>query len=245
MTAMRIISLYLLTLPLSAQFSEQEVRSRLDLIHSGKGADVRNEMPALMRQYPNDAGVKYLDAYLTSNGDQAVKKYQAIVDLFPKNEWADDALYKVYQYYYAVGLYKTADAKMNQLNERYPGSIYARRPVNVKEKTAIAVPPPPAPEETPRKETVTAEEEAVTATSSAVSPFVVQVGVYSQEQSAQQQARQLTSTVGRVAIVFAKMSAGKTVYAVAFGGFRSDTEARAFGAELKSKFNLDWFLVKR
>jgi len=75
--------------------------------------------------------------------------------------------------------------------------------------------------------------------------LVVQIGVYSQEAKAQEQSAMLSSTVGRQTIVFAKQSGGKTVYAVGFEGFSDEQSAKAFGGELRSKFNLDWFLVKR
>lgn len=245
MKKLLIISFVLFSVPLIAQLTEQDIRARLDIIHAGKADDVRAELPSLMQQYPDDAGVKYLDAYLTENGDQAVKKYQIIVDQFPKSDWADDALHKVYQYYYAVGLYRTADAKQKQLNEEYPTSIYAKREVTTNEPTPIPLPPPAAvAEETTNEkkpETITPSP----APSSAGGAFAVQVGVYSQQQSAQQQANALTATVGKQATVFSKVSGGKTVYAVAFEGFDDETAARSFGAELKSKYQMDWFLVKR
>jgi tetratricopeptide (TPR) repeat protein len=233
------------SLPAVAQLSEKDVRARLDLIHSGRAEGVRNELPLLKSQYPNDVGVKYLDAYQTENGDQALKKYQLIVDQYPKNEWADDALYKVYQYYYAVGLYKTAEVKMNQLNQQYPTSIYAKREANPGERIPV---PEPTGTESPVRQPVTEEPSAPAAavtTPASGGPFAVQVGVYSKESAAQEQARQMTATVGRPAVVFPKQSGGKTVYAVAFDGFSSDQTARSFGAELKSKHNLEWFIVQR
>lgn len=220
---------------LAAQLNEQDVRQRLDLIHSGKISEVRAEVQTLLRQIPNDPGVRYLEAYVTESGDQAVKKYQTFVDTYPSNEWADEALYKVYQYYYAVGLYKTAEAKLNLLNERYPNSIYAKQSIK--------------PEATPVVKTDTTpvvEEKKETAVATPLSGnFVVQIGVFSQESKAQQQSVELSSTIGRQAIVFAKQSGGKTVYAVGFDGFTDEQSAKAYGAELQSKFKLDWFLVKR
>jgi len=233
-----------LAVPAVGQVSEQDIRSRLDLIHSGKAEQARTELPMLLRQYPNDAGIKYLDAYLTENGDQALRKYQSIVDQHPKNEWADDALYKVYQYYYAVGLYKTAEAKMNQLNEQYPASIYAKRETKPEER--IPVPAPVSTEPPAEKPALSDQQTAQTPPArTAEGPFTVQIGVFSQVSAAQQQARQVSSVVGRQAIVFAKQSGGKTVHAVAFDGFASDAAARTFGMELKSKYSLEWFVVKR
>ena len=62
------------------------------------------------------------------NGTEAMKDYQSIVDNFPKSEWADDALYAIYQYYYSLGLYKTADLKFQQLKKEYPASPYLTAP---------------------------------------------------------------------------------------------------------------------
>lgn len=224
---------------LAAQLNEQDVRLRLDLIHSGKIEQVRTEVASLLKQLPNDAGVRYLEAYTTENGDQAVKKYQSFVDSYPASEWADDALYKMYQYYFAVGLYKTADAKLNLLNEKYPNSIFAKKsaqePVQaVTQSTVQAVEAP-----------VVEEKKEVPAVSNASGSFIVQLGVYSQEAKAQEQANTVSTVVGKQAVVFAKQSNGRTVYAVAFEGFADEQSAKTFGGELKSKFNLDWFAVKR
>ena len=233
------------TTTLFAQLSEQDVRQRLDLIHSGKIEQVRAEVSLLLKQYPNDPGVKYLDAYITDDGAQAVKKYQALVEIFPKSDWADDALYKVYQYYYAIGLYKTADAKLTQLNEQYPNSLYVKSTSASSEKIS----PPQVSQETATSGEIKSEpkKEIIEPTPAVPSPgqFVVQVGVFSQEATARRQAQQFSSTVGKQAIVFAKESGGRTVYAVAFDGFYDEQSARTFGAELKTKFNIDWFMVKR
>ncbi len=224
--------------PVFAQLSAGDVRARLDLVHAGKIDHVRTEVAGMMKQSPNDPGVRFLDAYVTENGDQAVKKYQSFVDTYPDNEWADDALYKVYQYYYAVGLYRTADAKREQLNRQYPQSIFAQQ-------KEAATPSAPAPAEAAPATTKEPELRTPLPKAAADGPFAVQVGVYSQENKAREQADQLSGTTGRTAFVFEKQSGGKKVFAVAFGGFPDETAAKEFGAELRSKFNLDWFVVKR
>lgn len=226
-----------------AQLNEQDVRQRLDLIHSGKIEQVRTEISSLLKQIPNDPGVKYLEAYVSENGDQAVKKYQIFVDTYPQNEWADDALYKVHQYYYAVGLYKTADAKLTQLNEQYPNSIFAKREVKqpVKTESLAVVKTEPVPVTEIKKD----ETKEVGTPLVINGNFVVQIGVYSQETKAQQQAQEMTTIIGRQAVIFTKQSGGKTVYAVAFDGFVDDQSARTFGGELTTKFKLDWYVVKR
>jgi len=234
-----------------AQMTENDVRAKLELINSGKIDQVQSEIPSLQNQYPNDPGVAYLDAMVTTNGSEAAKKYQAIVDNYPNSVWADDALYKVYQYFYSIGLYKTAESKIAQLKEDYPSSIYVKQESVESGNAAqniqpVMVEPDTANGMTPADETLS----STPAVSTTVVPqpagaYAVQVGVYSQQTAATKQAAVFTQTVGRSATVFPKESGGKILYAVLFEGFTDEQSARAFGADLKSKFNMDWFLVKK
>jgi tetratricopeptide (TPR) repeat protein len=113
---------------------EPDIRHRLEMIEKGQVEIVRSELPALITNYQNNPGVMYLQAVLTTDGTEAAKLYQNIIDNFPKSEWADDALYKLYQYYYSIGLYKTAEQKLNQLKEEYPFSAYATEQSPAEEK---------------------------------------------------------------------------------------------------------------
>ena len=88
----------------SQQAGEPDILKRLELIEKGHADVVKAELPTLMTNFQNYPGVLYLQAVLTTDGDEAVKIYQSIVDNFPKSEWADDALFKLYQYYYSIGL---------------------------------------------------------------------------------------------------------------------------------------------
>ena len=240
---------------LLAQMPEAEVRKRLDFIYHGQAERVRIELPGLERQYAEDPGVRYLDAILTTDGAAAIKKFQVIVDQFPQNEWADDALYKVYQYYYSVGLYKTADQKFEQLKQQYPNSLYVAgsskeqkpavmsqepsvdttKPAPVKQKQEA----PPVVVEQPKQDAV-----QTPVPSPAAAKFAVQAGAFSTAKNAQKQA-DFFGTIGRQAIVSTKVSNGKTLYVVSVEGFTSEQEARSFIAELKSKHNIESIIVAR
>ena len=127
MAARHIMAAFLLVCaaaPAFSQLSEREVRTRLDAVYAGKADQVSRELPALLQQNPHDAGVLYIQAVLTTDGAAAAKRYQAIADSYPQSVWADDALYKVYQYDFSLGLYKKADEVMEQLRAKYPQSIY-------------------------------------------------------------------------------------------------------------------------
>jgi tetratricopeptide (TPR) repeat protein len=238
-----------------AQMPEAEVRKRLDFIYSGQAERVRIELPSLEKQYPNDAGVDYLGAILTTDGAAAVKKFQTIVDQFPQNEWADDALYKVYQYYYSVGLYKTADQKFEQLKQQYPTSLYVvgmvkeQKPIAVQQEPPVETKQPEAGErkQEARPDTikpVKKETPDLTISAPVVSKFAVQAGAFSSEKKAQKQV-DFFSTIDRKAIITTKVSGSKTLYVVSIEGFSSEQDARSFIGELKSKYNIESIIVAR
>jgi cell division septation protein DedD len=238
-----------------AQMSEPEVRRRLDFIYNGQAERVRIELPSLQKQYPNDPGVGYLDAILTTDGVTAVKKFQTIVDQFPQNEWADDALYKVYQYYYSVGLYKTADQKFDQLKQQYPSSLYVvgaaqvQKPVPVKQEPPVETKKLDTVETKPAEQPATIEPPKTEAPDSAaqaarISKLAVQTGAFSAEKNAQKQV-DFFATIGKKAIIATRFSGKKTLYVVSIGGFSNEQDARSFIAELKSKYNIESIIVVR
>jgi tetratricopeptide (TPR) repeat protein len=228
------IVLTVLSAPAFGQTSgatEPDIRRRLELIEKGQADAVKAELPALLTTYQNDPGVLYLQAVLTSDGTEAAKLYQNIVDNFPKSEWADDALYRLYQYYYAIGLYKTAEQKLMQLKEQYPFSAYAT-------------------EEMPSggRKTVAEEKPATTKPRGKVqkyaSGFTIQVGAFSTMQNAEDLKARFEKE-GYSANIFTKELNGTKLYKVWVGEFQTYDEARRFTGEVKKKFNLASMVVSR
>jgi len=211
--------------------SEPDIRRRLEMIEKGQAEAVRAELPSLMTNYQNNPGVMYLQAVLTTDGTEAAKLYQNIVDNFPKSEWGDDALYKLYQYYYSMGLYKTANQKLTQLKEEYPYSAYASEsnPV-VEEKQA-----------TKEKPTVVKPKGTVP---KFATNFTVQVGAFSTLQNAGELKAKFEKE-GFQSNIFTIVSHGKKLYKVWVGEFQTYDEARRFNVEIKDKFNLTSIVVSR
>lgn len=235
---------------LVAQMPEAEIHKRLDFIYSGQAERVRIELPSLDKQYPNDAGVQYLDAILTTDGAAAVKKFQTIVDLFPHNEWADDALYKVYQYYYSVGLYKTADQKLDQLKQQYPNSLYVvgapvdQKPVVKESEQRIEPKKPEVAQQKPEEWPKELQDSVVSTPVPTTVKFAVQAGAFSTEKNAQKQV-DFFSTIGKKALITTKVLGDKTLYVVSIEGFTKEQEARSFIAELKAKHNIESIIIAR
>jgi tetratricopeptide (TPR) repeat protein len=212
--------------PAQAQeLSVTAIEKRLEMIKGGRVDEVKTELPSLITKHQNDPGVLYLQGVLTSDGSQAVKIFQSVVDNFPKSEWADDALYRTYQYYYSIGLYKTAGQKYEKLRQSYPNSPYLvhEAPRSV-DREADAVEKP------------TGGSEGGT--------FAVQVGAFSTAENANKQKR-FFHNVGYPVEILNKVKRGKSYYLVWIGNFKSYDEARKFRSEMKGKYKIEPIVVER
>lgn len=216
----------------SQQSGEPDILKRLELIEKGQAEVVRAELPTLMTNFQNHPGVLYLQGVLTTDGAEASKIYQSILDNFPKSEWADDALFKLYQYYYSVGLYKTADQKLEQLKRDYPFSTYAMDQ-KVVEEPKVA---PPA--ETPAKiaKPSPGKKSAVL--------YTVQAGTFRELQNAEELKTRFERD-GYASHIFTIVNSGKKFHKVWVGEFTKQDEAKRFSAEIKKKYHLDTIVVPR
>lgn len=211
------------------QHADTEVAKYLTMIQNGQADRVKAEIPALLDKYPNDPGVLYLQAQTTSEGAEAVRIYQSIVDNFPTSEWAPEALFRVYQFYYALGLYRTAEMKMAQLKKNYPSSKHT---LGVPEADTRQIPDenaqPPVNGVKP-----TSEGHDVTAAS-----FTLQVGAYTTQMNAEKQ-KAFFEGQGYTVETINRVKDNRSLFFVLVGSYTSVEEAKAKGQEIKKQFNID------
>jgi len=207
--------------------ADTAIEKRLEWIKSGRADLVKAELPSLLTRYQNEPGVLYLQGVLTSDGTEAVKIFQSVVDNFPESAWADDALYKIYQYYYSLGLYKSAEQKYQQLKNGYPNSPYVRD-----------VPTPGASgarEETAKVRGGTASNEVT---------YAVQVGAFSTAENAHKQKKYLQGIKHPVEILN-RVRGGKSYYLVWVGIFKTREAAQEFSNEIRAQYKIDPIVVER
>lgn len=249
-----------LAVPVGAQSVDDEIRSYVEKLDKGQTAEVRQVLSDLSTKYQNNPGVTFLQARLTTNAIEAVKLYQSIVDNFPRSEWADDALFRIYQYYYSMGLYKTADLKFQQLKKDYPASefVTGKKDVNVqlREEPVKLAPREPVPDttETVTPPAVAAEKKpdvapkvtppAVQEKKPGFGKYALQMGAFSSTGNAEKQKTFLESK-GFEVDVTSKVRGGKTLYIVLLGRFADLQEARAMKEQLKTRHSLDSMVVER
>lgn len=209
------------------ELSESSIENRLEMIRSGRADEVKSELSSLITKHQNDPGILYLQGVLTSDGSEAAKIFQSVVDNFPRSEWADDALYRTYQYYYSIGSYKTAVQKYDKLKQAYPNSPYLTHetPQSI-DREADGVEKP--------KSSVGSEE----------GTFAVQVGAFSTAENASKQKR-FFHNVGYPVEVLNKVKRGKSYYLVWIGSFKSYDEARKFRNEMRGRYKIEPIVVER
>jgi tetratricopeptide (TPR) repeat protein len=233
------------TFNLYGQAADEQIRNAIEKIEKGQTDEVRKILPELVSKYQNDPGVLYIQGRLSSDGIEAVKFYQSVVDNFPTSEWADDALYHIYQYYYALGLYRTADLKYQQLLKDYPSSPY------ITGKTEKRLPPQEEkPVKLPEKEIVLQDTQKVEKpattpiTVPSKEPYTVQTGAYSTLANAEKQKKMLDQ-LGYSVEITNKIRNGQNLYLVWVGSFSTTDAAQEMVRELQKKLSLNSMVVER
>lgn len=117
-----------LSLIINSNLSAQEIDivNYLQRIEAGEIEQVKTELPKLLSENPNDPSVKFLDAVVTVDGNEALKKYENVYNNFPKSNYADAALYRIFSYHYSLGIYNKAETYLNELKSKYPSSPYIK-----------------------------------------------------------------------------------------------------------------------
>ncbi len=227
-----------------AQTIDDQVKSALAKIEKGQIDEAKKTAADLVAHQQNNAGVLYLQGRLATNGTEAMKDYQSILDNFPKSEWADDALFAISQYYYSLGLYKTADLKLQELKKEYPASPLLNT-------TPAPIPAAKVPDEKvllPTKDIVAVDDSAKAAANLPAEPapgsYILQVGAYSTAANAEKQ-KSFFENLGMTVEITNKVRSGKSLYLVWVGGYRSAEEAKAASKEVRKKYKMDSIVIER
>jgi cell division septation protein DedD len=259
---MKNISLYLILLTLAActtifsQTIDNQVEKYLAMIDQGNTEKALAECADLIASNPHEPGILFLQGRLSSDGTEALKYYQAILDNFPKSPWADEALYQTYQYYYAIGLYRTANLKLDQLKKQYPDSPFLNMKSSEQttvEKRNEEVPkniplrvetPKPATLQTPTPQTPSLPTSSIETKPTAILAFAIQVGAFSTLKNAEQQ-KTYFEELGYHVEISNKVRSGRSLFLVWVGTYPNAEEAVKVSFEIKKKYNIESIIVQR
>ncbi len=115
----------------SAVIVGQSVDQYLQEIEQGQYDRARADLPALLNNYPDAPGVKYLQGVLASDGEEAYRIFKEIADKSRYNPYKDAATLKVGEYLYTRGLYISAERYLRQIPVHYPRSPHIERAANL------------------------------------------------------------------------------------------------------------------
>jgi len=108
----------------SALSQSQEVHNYLHKLAQGKVDEVKKALPDLLIDYPDDPGVILLHAAVIVDGSKALERYKKIVTQYPASEWADDAYWRIVQYYAIIGDTTNARKELEVYRSKCPKSEF-------------------------------------------------------------------------------------------------------------------------
>ncbi len=217
------ILLLLIIAPLYSQ--EKDIVPLLKLIEGGAKDSVMQVFPELKKSYPNDPSVLFLEGVLTENGQDAIPIYNRILNDFPKSKYADASIYRLYSYYYSLGLYNTAESFLKRLKQGYPSSPYIKL----------------AEREIPSGNEVSSPQELSPGNTEDYQ-FTIQAGAFSNDSNALS-LKQTFEDAGYYSFIKNKSVGGTEFRVVYVGRFEKRAEAENFLLAVNSQFDLKGQIV--
>ena len=210
---------------------EVDIVQYLKAIENGNISLAKNALVDLKEKNPDDPSVMFLDGVLKENGQEAVVIYQNIVDNYPKSKYADAALYRIFSYYYALGLYDTAREKLKQLESSYPSSPY----INIAVQNISAL-------DNKNEEKTKPDEDENQTTPEETYKFTIQAGAFTNLENANKLMSEFENA-GIFSKLGEKTVAGTTFNVVYAGKFVKYEDAENFLQVLNSRFKLNGSIV--
>jgi len=226
-----LILLFVFCSPVKLFSQEVDIVPYLKAIENGNVAEAKEVLVDLKSKYPDDPSVKFLDGVLKENGQEAIIIYQDIVDNYPKSKYADAALYRIFSYYYALGLYESAREKLKQLKTSYPTSPY----IQVADQNLSLL------KKTDDQETVTQTEEIKNKTEENYK-FTIQAGAFTNLENANKLVGEFEGS-GIYTQLADKVVAGTTFHVVYAGKFEKYEDAESFLQVVNSRYRVNGSIV--
>ena len=238
----KIFFIVLFALLLSSLTSAQDVNiiPFLKQIESGDIDDVNQALKELLTIHPDDPSVLFLEAVLTTNGEEALRKYIHIYDNYPKSKYADASLYRMFSYYYALGFYKKAENYLEKLKVEYPSSPYIdAADKNIPEEIGVFY-------EKDNSENLAEDNETVNTNNEIEKPiepkYTVQAGAFLDIKNARDLLNKIKAD-GYSGELKTKDIGGSTLNIVMVGKFYKESETDRLLSHLSTKYKLQGRIV--
>ncbi len=207
--------------------SGSDLKPYVALWKSEQVDSVRAVLPQLAAKFPKSPEVLFWQAVFDADADRAVRFYGSFVEAYPGHDLADEALYRLLLYEYALGQYKSAQEQFERLKKNYPRSAFLQK--------AAALPLLQGGLEGTGRDS---------ATGKAPQPYTLQLGAFSQMQNATELKAKLDASGFQGAVIDEKVVNQKRLYVVKWGSFAAKDEAQRGGDALKSKLAINYLIVE-
>ncbi|MDH7605081.1 MAG: SPOR domain-containing protein [Melioribacter sp.] len=123
---MKKFLLIIFLIKIDAYSQNIDITEALNSVNYGNIQKAESMLLKFKSENPSDPSVLYLDAILTKNGEEAIKKYLYLYEKFPDSKYSDAALFNIFSYYFSIGLYKTANKYLDELRNKFPESAFLK-----------------------------------------------------------------------------------------------------------------------
>ena len=226
-----LIFLYLTSFTGKLYPQEVDIVSYLKAIENGNIVQAKEALVDLKEKNPEDPSVMFLEAVLKENGQEAVVIYQDVVDNYPKSKYADASLYRIFSYYYALGLYEASQEKLKQLKNSYPTSPY----INVADQNLSTL------EKSEIKETETKVEDTKPKVEENYK-FTIQAGAFTNLDNAKKLVGEFEAA-GIFSRLGEKIVGGTSFHVVYAGKFEKYEDAESFLQVVNSRYKINGSIV--
>ena len=246
-----------------SKFFSQNIDLYLSLIDEGKTEGVLENLPELISKYPDNAGVIYIKALMTEDGQVAIDTYSELIKRYPDTRFAPYAAIKIGEYFYARGLYTQAASLLKNIPIKYPRFVDIERATSMMVNSFIAIGEPDSAryygliiksmfpkvdigidnideKNKPLAQVFDFNKKKVTDLGS----YIVQIGAFGSRKNANRLKLQV-SQLGHDVSINEVESNRKRLYAVRVNRFKSKKKAEKIGKDIKSKLGVDYRVLYR
>ena len=118
-------------------YAESELDTLIQEVYSGNIEKATSSIGRLKKEFPDNPALLFLEAMIDNNPEESIRKFKKLYDYYRDSEYADDAIMKISEYYYAKGSYVESSNWLKKINLYYSDSEHINRSLNLYIRTLI------------------------------------------------------------------------------------------------------------
>ena len=225
-------------------------------------------LPMVEKQYPRNPNMLFLKGLMEINGEEAMQIFVKLYNNHPTSDYSDDAVMKIGEYFYSLGLYSQASVQLRSVPTNYSESEHIQRSVDLLVKSYNATGEVDSARfylslfktkysfldidkynihgvgERKKVSQKILVKEPIVRPISGTGPWVVQVGAFRKYSNAKRLKMNLNQN-GYKVMVEEIIANRARLHVVRVVRYASREDANQVGVELKNKFGLDFRVLKK